>query len=46
MPDPEYVCIKLSNISEKFINKYNLSSQVMMAGSTLKFTRAVTDSCQ
>jgi hypothetical protein len=24
MPDPEYICIKLSNISEEFIKEYNL----------------------
>ncbi len=25
MPDPKYVCIKLSDIPDKFIKKYNLS---------------------
>ena len=24
MPEPEYVCIKISNILDKFINKYKL----------------------
>ncbi len=27
MPDPEYVCIKLSDIPDKFTKEYNLSGQ-------------------
>jgi hypothetical protein len=27
MPDPEYVCIKLSDILNEFIKEYNLSGQ-------------------
>jgi hypothetical protein len=26
MPEPEYVCIKISDIPQKFINKYKLAS--------------------
>jgi hypothetical protein len=42
MPDPEYICIKLSNIPEEFIKEYNLPGQDRNGWIYLKFARVVT----